>query len=189
VLVVTSTEKVRKAFQGDAGGRDVVSDFTPDVSIPLSNSPLRHVVFSADGDFLVISAEGQGGLAVFGANGLMRGNQKPEQEISTDGIAVRTLLPCPGADYTHCMAVVLDSGKLCLVDVAQAQSRAFPLDGVTCVVWSTKGKAFAAGLKDGTVAIYKMEGNHMGNIPRPPGVDEKWEGTSLPIRFYSLSLC
>jgi nucleoporin NUP159 len=169
---------VRKSFQTAAGKWDVISDFTPDVTIPWTEPPLRHVAFTTDGDFLVVSAEETGGLAVFDTKALMRGNQKPEQQISTEGVTVRNLLPNPEKQFEHYVAVVLDSGKLCLVDMIQAQTVTLKDDGVTCAVWSSRGKAVAAGLQDGTAVIYLTQGTLKGTIPRPPDLNENYEGRS-----------
>lgn len=169
-LVVASTEKVRKAFQDKAGEWDVISDFAPDATMPVPK--LRHVAFSAEGDFLVISAEEQGGLAVFDPTQLLKQNFKPGNEIPTDKVAVRSLLPNPTAEMEHIFAAVLDNGKLCLVDVVKGASHTIRDEGVVCASWSTKGKALAVGLKDGTGVLYLNDGTQKGVIPRPPGLNE-----------------
>jgi nucleoporin NUP159 len=170
---------VRKAFSGKAGEWDVISDFTPDVTIPLGDPPLRHVAFSSGGEFLVTSAEGKGGLAVFDVTKLMKGNQAPDQHMQTDGVAVRTLQPNPVPSMEHYMAVVLDTGKLWLVDIAAGQTNTLKDGGVSCATWSSRGKAVAAGLEDGTAHIYMSNGELKGVIPRPPTVDDNYEVTGL----------
>ncbi|KAH7085528.1 hypothetical protein BKA63DRAFT_459084 [Paraphoma chrysanthemicola] len=178
-LVITSTDKVRKAFGSKAGEWDVIADFTPDVSITLGLPPLRHVVFSTNGEFLVVSAEDQGALAVFNVATLMQGNQAPERKIETDGVAVRSLQPNPMAEFEHYMAVVLQSGKLCIVDIAEGGTLTIKNDGVSCATWSSKGKAVAAGLQDGTTSIYMSTGELKGTIPCPPGLEDNYEVTGL----------
>lgn len=173
-LVVASTEKVRKAFEGNAADNDVVSDFTPDVTIPVPR--LRHVAFSADGDFLVISAEDKGGLAVFNPAEIVKGNQAPSRQIDTDQIAVRTLLANPMPEFAQFFAAVLDSGKLAIINVEDGRTKTLRSDGVTCVAWSTKGKAIVAGLHDGTLAIHITSGDLKGVIPRPPEVKDTYAG-------------
>lgn len=169
---------MRKAFQNTAENWDVVSDFTPEVTIPWTGPPLRHVAFTTGGDFLVVSAENQGGLAVFDTKAVMRGKQQPEQQVATDGVPVRNLLPNPDKQYEQYVAIVLDSGKLSIVDIIQAQTVTLRDDGVTCAAWSSRGKAVAAGMRDGTTAIYLVQGGHTGTIPRPPDLDENYEGKS-----------
>jgi nucleoporin NUP159 len=178
-LIVVSTEKVRKAFGGKAGEWDVISDFTPDVTIPLGDPPLRHVLFSAAGEFLVISAEGKGGLAVFDVTKLMKGNKMPDQNLQTDGVAVRMLQANPVPEMEHYITVVLDTGKLWLVDIASGETNTLKDGGVSCVTWSSRGKAVAAGLQDGTTHIYMSDGSLKGVIPRPPGVDDNYEVAGL----------
>jgi nucleoporin NUP159 len=185
-LIVASTEKVRKAFGAAAGEWDVISDFTPDVTIPLGDAPLRHVVFSTGGEFLVISAEDKGALAVFDAAKLVSGNLSPERQIQTENVAVHTLLPNPVANMGHYMAAVLDTGKLWLVDIALDKTNTLKANGVTCAAWSSRGKAVAAGLEDGTTEIYLSDGTLKGTIPRPPDVDDNYQGKpsySPPIPY------
>jgi nucleoporin NUP159 len=178
-LIITSTDKVRKAFEQKAGEWDVISDFTPDLTIPTGDSPLRHVAFSADGDFLVVSAEANGGLAVFAVEDLKQGKQAPGEQIKTDDVAVRVLQPNPMADMEQYMAVVLDNGKLCIADVTNGVNKTLKEDGVSCVTWSSRGKAVAAGMQDGTTAIYMSNGDLKGVIPCPPEVDDNYEVTGL----------
>ena len=178
-LIVASTDKVRKAFQDKAGEDDVVSTFVPDVTLPVPR--LRHVVFSTDGDFLVISAEQNGGLAVLDPHLVLKGKKDPGMQIDTDQIAVRALLPNPTPEWAHSFAVIYDSGKLVIANVAEGASKTIRADGVTCVSWSNKGRALVAGLQDGSLAIYMSTGELKAVIPRPPGVDDGFIGNSTSI--------
>ena len=78
------------------------------------------------------------------------------------------------------MAVVLDSGKLQMIDIVKGQANTIRQDGVACAAWSTKGKAIATGLTDGTGVLYLNDGTQKGVIPRPPGVSDSW----LSMLFY-----
>lgn len=169
-LVLAFTDKVRKAFQEKAGEWDVISDFAPDATMPVPK--LRHVAFSAEGDLLVISAEEGGGLAVFDPSQLMKQNFKPGNEIATDKQPVRALLPNPTAEFEHMFAAILDNGRLCLIDIVSGDTRTIREEGVVCASWSTKGKALAVGLKDGTGVLYLInkELTQKAVIPRPPNI-------------------
>ena len=169
-LVLASTAKVRSAFQQKPGEWDVISDFAPDASMPVP--VLRHVAFSSEGDFLVISAEDGGGLAVFDPKEIMKQNFKPGNEISTDKQPIRALLPNPTPGMEHVFAAVLDSGKLVLIDVVKSVVNTVREEGVMVASWSTKGKAIAVGLKDGTGVLYLNDGTVKGVIPRPPTLNE-----------------
>lgn len=186
-LIIASTEKVRKSFQEQAGEGDVVSNFTPDATIPLGSPALRHVAFSSGGDFLVVSAEGEGGLAIFDVQSVMGGRKSPEAQLPTEKVPIRTLVPNPVPEMEHFMAMVLDTGKLCLVDVAEQQSNTLREGGATCVTWSSRGKAVAAGLKDGSTAVYMNDGKQLGTIPRPESLDDGFEGRpdNSPCRYRS----
>lgn len=173
-LVVATTEKLRKAFDGPADTSDVVSDFTPDVTLPIPT--LRHVAFSTNGEFLVVSAEQKGGLAVFNAAAVTNsGKRDAEIQIETDQVSLRALAPNPASEFSHYFAIVLESGKLAVVNVDNGSINSFRADGVTSVSWSMRGKALVAGLQDGTAAIYR-DGTLKAVIPRPPEVDETFAG-------------
>jgi nucleoporin NUP159 len=191
ILVITSTDGVRKAFGNKTASDDnkdesalserdvdVVSDFTPDVTISTSN--LRQVAFSTDGEFLATSAEETGGVAVYDVNAILKqGRKDPAHEMSTENIPVRALLPNTAGEYGQYFAVVLDSGKLQLFNVADGKKAPIREDGVNCTAWSTRGKAVVAGLADGTLAIHMTSGELKGIIPRPPEVDESYEVTGV----------
>ncbi|KAH9861903.1 hypothetical protein IAQ61_010104 [Plenodomus lingam] len=191
-LIVTSTEGVRKAYQNqtlsetitDAGDArleqrdlDVVADFAVDTGLEVPT--LRHVAFSTDGDFLVISAEEGGGLAVFDTEKLKAGDKNPRSQIGTDKTAIRALQPNPMPELAHYYAAVLETGRLVIADVENGATNTIKEDGVSCVAWSTRGKAVVAGLQDGSVAILLSDGTLKGVVPRPPEVDESFAVTGL----------
>lgn len=167
-LVIASTEKVRKAFQEKAEAEDVVTSFSPDATLPVPQ--LRHVAFSADEDFLVISAENGGALSVYSVDDLLKGNAQPGLQVATDNTSVRALLPNPAAEQAHYMVVILDSGRLDITDVSGGNAKTVHNEKVTCAAWSVKGKAIVAGFEDGTAAIHLVSSLDQvkARIPRPP---------------------
>lgn len=165
-LILTSTEKARHAFKKDAKDNDVVTDFAPDVTLPVPR--LRQVAFSADEDFLVISSEKEGGLAVFAVDDLLQQKKEPGQQIATANTPVRAMLPNPSLDLSQYMVVILDSGRLDLIDITTGTAITVRDEGVTCAAWSVRGKAFVAGFADGTATIYmSATREERGRIPRP----------------------
>jgi nucleoporin NUP159 len=136
---------------------------------------LRHVAFSSDEDFLVISAEDGGGLATYGVEDLLSKKQSNKQ-LSTDQIPVRALVPNPNPQFGHYFAAVLDSGALIIVDVANQKTQPLHRDNVTCVAWSIRGQALVAGLKDGSAIQYKTDGALLATVPCPPDVDPGYTG-------------
>ncbi|KAL5431928.1 hypothetical protein PMIN07_008786 [Paraphaeosphaeria minitans] len=173
-LVIASTKKVRKAFQDKANEWDVVTSFSPDAALPVPQ--LRQVVFSADEDFLVTSAEHGGGLSVYSLPDLLKGNTHPDVHIATNNTPVRALLPNPSAEHAHYMAVILDSGRLDITDVSTGNAKTVHDARVTCASWSVKGKAFVAGFEDGTAAIHLISSMDQikARVPRPSRVDENY---------------
>ena len=170
-LVLTSTEKARHAFKKDAKDNDVVTDFAPDVTLPVPR--LRQIAFSADEDFLVVSSEAEGGMAVFAVDDLLQQKKEPGQQIQTANTPVRAMLPNPSVELSQYMVIILDSGRLDLVDITTGKTITVREEGVTCAAWSIKGKAFVAGFADGTATIYmSATREERGRIPRPKGLGE-----------------
>ncbi|KAJ5060531.1 hypothetical protein PSV09DRAFT_2380826 [Bipolaris maydis] len=191
ILVVASTDAVRKAFEGKTTADDidkpddprleerdidVVSDFTPDVTISTEN--LRHVAFSADGDFLVVTPEQQASISIFSVAEVVKGRKDAEQTVQTDA-PVRALLPNPAPEFEHFFAIVLDSGKLQICNVTDGAKKTIRDAHVNCAAWSTRGKAVVSGSTDGTCAINMTNGELKGVIPRAPDVDENYEVTGV----------
>jgi nucleoporin NUP159 len=173
-LVVATADSIRAAFEKDADeSTNVVTDFSPAVTIPVPK--LRHVAFSSDEDFLVISAEEGGGLAIYDAAGLLE-NKLSSTQFPTDQTPVRALVPNPNPQYGHFFAAVLDSGRLLLIDVTQKKSTVIHEIDVTCVAWSIKGLALVAGLKDGSAVQYKTDGKLLATVPAPPEMDPDFIG-------------
>jgi nucleoporin NUP159 len=157
----------------------VVIDFKPDVTIAVPQ--LRHVAFTSGEDFLVVSAEDKGGLAVYSTLDLVGKKTEPTLQLDTEQVPVRALLPNPAPEHEHYVAVVLDSGKLLIADISGGKTTVMHPDNVLCAAWSVKGKAVVAGLTDGTAVIYNLTtGKMIGMIPRPPNVPDAYAGKSQP---------
>ena len=188
ILVIASTDAVRSAFQNkttadeienaddprlDERDIDVVADFTPDVTISTPN--LRHVAFSANGDFLVVAAEERPSLHVYDVAAVVGAGKKDASiDIDTDS-TVRALLPNPVPETEQYFATVTDAGKLMTFDVASGNRMTLREHGVTCAAWSARGKALVSGSTDGSCDIHMANGDLKGTIPRAPDVDELYE--------------
>ncbi|KAI4693150.1 uncharacterized protein J4E88_001521 [Alternaria novae-zelandiae] len=192
ILVIASTDSVRSAFQNktiaddianaddprlEERDIDVVADFTPDITISTPN--LRHVAFSADGDFLVTSDEADGGVAAYNvASVVSQGKKDADTKLATDA-PVRALLPNPSPEFEQYFAIVLDNGKLEICDVEKGVKKTIREAHVNCAAWSARGKAVVSGSIDGTCAIHMTAGDLRGIVPRPPDVDENYEVTGV----------
>jgi nucleoporin NUP159 len=84
VIILASTESVRKAFEGPDSGDSNVKPFQPQLKIPMTIR-ISQVAFSADESYLVLSAEVGGGLAVYDVQALMQGSTQTAFELSTNG--------------------------------------------------------------------------------------------------------
>lgn len=179
-VILATTESVRKAFDGPNTGDGNFKPFHPQLTLPM---PMRlsQVAFSADESYLVLAAEVGGGLAVYDVQALLQGSTQSAFELSTNGQALRALVPNPTAERAELFAVVTADGNLMM---ANLKERAFVAgangqvlkDGVSCLSWSTKGKQLVAGLGNGTAYQMTPEGVGKLDIPKPPGVDNNHHG-------------
>jgi nucleoporin NUP159 len=179
-LIIASTANVRKAFTSGEGDGNVKT-FTPELTIPVPR--LSQVVFTSDGNYLIIAAERGGGLQVYSTENLLKNNKTPAFEISTDAVAVRSIIPNPAVESAHLIAVIMNNGHLM---IANLQQRAFARsasgqpslrDGVTSASWSVRGRQIVVGLQDGTAAQLDPTGAVKAAIPRPPDVDASNQGS------------
>ena len=139
------------------------------------------MAFSADENFLVFSAEDGGGLAVYDVSSIMQGNTQTAFQLSTNGIALRALIPNPTPERAELFAAVTITGDLL---IANLKTRQFLIGtngqvmkkGVSCLSWSTRGKQLVAGLGDGTGFQMNPEGEGKAEIPRPPGLNGDQHG-------------
>ncbi|KAI9810359.1 MAG: hypothetical protein M1827_006326 [Pycnora praestabilis] len=180
-MVIASTESVREGFLSSGSSDNNVKPFTPQLNIPLGMR-VSQVAFSADENYLTISAENGGGLAVYEVQSLMQGNTQPSFELSTNRVPVRGLIPNPTAEKAELFAVVTTSGDLMMANLKTRQFISGPnaqvlKRGVSCVSWSNKGKQLVAGLGNGTGCQLTPEGQEKAEIPRPQGLDGDQHGT------------
>lgn len=172
-VIVAATDSVRHAIFAPADGK--IKPFTPQLTLPLGIR-ISQVVFSADENFLVLSAENGGGLAVYDVQSVMQGNTQTAFEMATNGTALRALIPNPVPEKAELFAAVSVNGEMMVADLKKRQFLTGPQgqllkSGVSCVSWSKAGKHLVAGLADGTSHQMKPEGESVGDIPRPPGLE------------------
>jgi nucleoporin NUP159 len=184
-VIVATTESVRKSFESSEGGK--LKPFQPQLKIPM---PMRisQLAFSADESYLVLSAEAGGGLAVYEVQALLNGSTQSAFELSTNGQALRALIPNPTTEKGELCAVVTADGNLMMANLKERSFISGPngqvlKNNVSCLSWSAKGKQLVAGLADGTAYQMKPEGVGQGDIPKPPSVDNNCHGKYSTARF------
>ncbi|EFQ35257.1 hypothetical protein CGRA01v4_05767 [Colletotrichum graminicola] len=168
-ITIASTESVRKGFETEKEGDSDVRAFEPQGKLPM---PMRvsQLAFSADENYLILSAESGGGLAVYEVNSLLQGGTKAAFELATNGETLRTLIPNPTIEKAELCAIVTNNGNLHIANLKERQLSNSLRAQVSCISWSTKGKQLVAGLADGTILQMTPEGEGKGEIPRPPNV-------------------
>ena len=170
-LIIASTESVRHSFSSDGPSP---KSFTPQLSIPVPR--VSQVVFTADEQFLVISAQSGGGLAVYEVDNLLQGRKSESFQLATNGLAVRALVPNPAMETAEFLVAVTEKGQLMLAnlkvrELVRTANGPVLKENVSCVSWSAKGKQLIAGLGDGTAHQMKPDGSNTAIIPRPPNLN------------------
>ncbi|KAK4193379.1 putative nucleoporin [Podospora australis] len=175
-VYIATTESVRKAFEGEKNGDSEVRPFNPQATVPL---PFRisQLSFTADEQYLILSAESGGGLAVYETQALTSGSTQSAFEISTNGETLRALAPNPMPELGNLCAIVTNNGNLLMANLAE-RKLVSGANGpvlraqVSCVSWSTKGKQLVAGMADGSIYQMTPEGVEKAHIPKPPSLGD-----------------
>ena len=175
-IYLASTESARAAFrEKPEEGSDKIRSFTPQMTIPYPRP--YHISFSADESILVASGQDQGGLDAFQLSQLANGQNSPAASISTNGEALRSLIPNPSSDSPHLFALITSNGELLLADLQtgklkEGKNGNVLKSGVTCCSWSNKGKQLVAGGADGAVTQIKPDGTEVAIIPKSTSVND-----------------
>lgn len=192
-VIVATTESVRKTFENSESGK--LKPFQPQLKMSM---PMRisQLAFSADESYLVLSAEIGGGLAVYEVQALLSGSTQSTFELSTNGQALRALVPNPTAEKGELFAAVTADGNLMMANLKERNFISGPngqvlKNNVSCLSWSTKGKQLVAGLADGSAYQMTPEGVGKGDIPKPPNVDNNCHGkhSTDPSSQLHVNLC
>lgn len=174
-----TTDNVRQAFiDGPQSEDDPKTRIYPSPKISLNIPRVSHVAFTADENALIVAAEQGGGLAVYDVSALANGSKESAFQIATNGTSLRVLETNPTPEFAHLVAVVLSDGKLLLAnlkDKSLVNGAKGPVifEGVSCFSWSRKGKAFVAGLANGTCIQMRTDSGApkpMSTMPLPPTI-------------------
>ncbi|KAF6240008.1 hypothetical protein HO173_001616 [Letharia columbiana] len=174
-VIVAGTESVRQGFSAESVADGTTKPFTPQLTLNVGMR-VSQVAFSADESFLVLSAENGGGLAVYDVQSLMQGSTESAFQLTTNGTALRALLPNPTPERAELFAAVSTNGQLLMANLKSREFFSGPQgqllkDGVSCVSWSARGKQLIAGLGNGTCYQMTPEGEGKAELSRPPGLD------------------
>jgi nucleoporin NUP159 len=171
---ISSTDSVRKAFETPKSVGSEIRPFTPQAKLSLPFR-LSQLAFTADEQFLVLSAETGGGLAVYDVQAIIQGATQSAFELSTNGETLRALVPNPMPESAALCALVTNNGNLYMANLAERKLVSGPngpalRSQVTSAAWSTKGKQLVAGMADGSVYQMTPDGTEKGHIPKPPSL-------------------
>ncbi|ATY59921.1 nuclear pore complex subunit [Cordyceps militaris] len=170
-IAFATTESIRKAFEAPKEGESDVRGYEPQLKMPM---PMRisQLAFTADENYLLLSAESGGGLAVYEVQALLQGATGPAFELPTGGQALRALAPNPTAEKAELCAIVTQSGELLMANLRERQVSDVLKSQVSCISWSAKGKQLCAGLGDGSIHQMTPDGQGKAEIPKPPSLGE-----------------
>lgn len=133
---------------------------------------VSQLAFTADENYLVLSAETGGGLAVYEVQSLLQGSTNSAFELTTNGEPLRSLIPNPTSEKAELCAIVTNNGNLHMANLKErAISNALKAQ-VSCISWSSKGKQLCAGLAEGVIFQMTPEGEGKGEIPKPPNLGD-----------------
>lgn len=168
-IAFATTESVRKAFESPKEGDADVRNFEPQLKI---NMPMRisQLAFTADENYLILSAESGGGLAAYEVQSLMQGSTNSAFELPTNGESLRAMVPNPTAEKAELCAIITQSGNLHMANFKSKSVSNSLKAQVSCLSWSAKGKQLCAGLGDGTIYQMTPEGEGKAEIPKPPSL-------------------
>lgn len=168
-VVIAKTESVRKAFESPKDGESDIRTFEPQLVMPM---PMRisQIAFTADENFLVLTAEVGGGLAVYEVQSLLQGSSSTAFELATNGEPLRSLIPNPTPDKAELCAIVTTGGNLHMANLKERRISNVLKGQVSCISWSAKGKQLCAGLADGSIHQMTPEGEAKAEIPKPPSL-------------------
>jgi nucleoporin NUP159 len=167
---------VRKAFEGEKIGDSEVRLFTPQARVPLPTR-ISQLAFTADEQFLMLSAETGGGLRVYDVQALTQGSTQVAFELSTNQETLRALVPNPMPESAGLCAIVTNNGNLFMANLAERKLVLGPngptlRSQVSCAAWSTKGKQLVAGMADGSIYQMTPDGVEKAHIPKPPSLSD-----------------
>ncbi|TQV99767.1 hypothetical protein IF1G_01982 [Cordyceps javanica] len=119
-IAFATTESIRKTFEAPKEGDSDVRSYAPQLKIPM---PMRisQLTFTADENYLLLSAESGGGLAVYEVQSLLQGATSSAFELPTSGQALRALAPNPTAEKAELCAIVTQSGELFMANLRDRQ--------------------------------------------------------------------
>jgi nucleoporin NUP159 len=168
-IAFSSTESVRKAFEAPKEGDSDVRNYEPQLKI---NMPMRisQLAFTADENYLLLSAESGGGIAAYEVQSLLQGSTNSTFELSTNGESLRAMVPNPTSEKAELCAIVTQSGNLHMANLRDKSLSNALKAQVSCLSWSAKGKQLCAGLADGSVYQMTPEGEAKAEIPKPPSL-------------------
>lgn len=186
-VILASTESVRKGFEAPRNGDSDVRNFEPQLKMPM---PMRvsQLCFTADENYLILSAESGGGLAVYEVQSLLQNSTSSAFELSTNGETLRAVIPNPTPEKAELCAIVTDKGNLHMANLKERRISDVLKDQVSCISWSAKGKQLCAGLADGTVVQMTPEGEAKAQIPKPPNAGDHHGRDSCSSSHQALTL-
>lgn len=179
-VIIASTESVRQAYTSGGGGGEHIKAFNPQLTLNVGTR-ISQVAFSADEQYLILSAEQGGGLAIYEVSAIFKGNSQSAFEIGTGGNSLRALVPNPAIEKSELLCMISIHGDLMMANLSMRQLLAGPQGsilhgGISSVSWSPTGKQLVAGLGNGSCLQMTPEGEVKKEIPRPQALEGDQHG-------------
>ncbi|KAF1802522.1 hypothetical protein FB192DRAFT_1109428 [Mucor lusitanicus] len=151
------TKALRTTFYSAKKGEMKQLSDSDKVSVSLTHA-VRQIRFSADEKHILIACDG-GNLSVYSTDDIQsqKENAKPVHTFAL-GNDVADVRPNPEA-YGNIAAVLYTNQQCALIDFTTGNTECtFPLDNVTAICWSFKGKQIVCGKSDGGLQHFDIKG-------------------------------
>ncbi|CEP18940.1 hypothetical protein [Parasitella parasitica] len=179
-FIFASTKTLRTAILATEKG-----ETTPlpneTVFVPLAKA-IRHVRFSADEKHILIALEG-GSVSVYNTDDIQnqKGNVNPINSFEL-GNEITDLKPNPCA-HGNIAAVLYKNQQCALIDFTTGTTKCtFPLDNITAICWSFRGKQIVCGKSDGGLELFDIQGAMKGSLSIPEAMSAG-HGTEAENRY------
>ncbi|KAI9361508.1 hypothetical protein BD770DRAFT_408646 [Pilaira anomala] len=155
-FVLDSTKLLRKTFYSAAKSETVALE-EGKILIPL-NSPIRQIRFSAKGSQLLVAAA-SGKLLSYSVDDILTNKENSSPAHIFDlGHEIIDLRPNPEA-LPDLAAVLFDNHQCKIINITNGNTEChLPVDNVSAICWSPKGKQIAVGKLDGSIQHFDTNG-------------------------------
>ncbi|KAI8991887.1 hypothetical protein BDF20DRAFT_846974 [Mycotypha africana] len=174
-FILASTRDLRKTFYSASKG--AIVPFDNKITVPIGE-PIYQVRFTAEETQIIVAVSG-GGLLLYNIAEIesnKNATQAAKSYTFADGI--RDIRPNPEV-YPNMVAVLLNNGGCEIIDKDNGDTVCkLPLDNISAICWSPKGKQIVCGKKDGALQHFDTKATCKYTIGIPNSMEANQLGES-----------